>query len=493
MLIIGPVLGLLLGLWLVRETPWQPLAWLRIDGLSLFFALLLIGATSWNALTQPPLRWPQLIVAACLVPALVLNWLPGIVGLYLLLALLSWWFPPTKVLTRRLQLPLASALLLIGYSLLIFDGAWLYDSPLSRVALSSSAFWFTLLATLTALAPLEEQHPTLPSAPWHALLPLFWLYPLVRLYSMGTWNTGWSLATMLPGAALALWAAVQAIRRPNADLPGLLVHGYAGLALAGFGLSSGAGIAAGCYALLAALVLYFGNLPQPSTVQRQLSYIKRRGLRIRATKRLKSVFRSSRIAFLHPTRVKHQRTSSTPRTRLLLGPIIVSPLLPFALPFVAAWMLIGAAFGGGAVALAGITWLVVLLFGWALAISHPALPPRSVAIVSLLLGIGAPFALQLLVLPAVGQLQAGLTPFGELTIWPWIGVALLNSAKAEVAVLPSLLVALLMIVLAAGGFLLSRNPQSSPTPSGSTDRSWLRRFLLHEVPWLGGGQRRDID
>ncbi len=90
----------------------------------------------------------------------------------------------------------------------------------------------------------------------------------MRLYSLGPWNSGWSLAALLLGGGAALWAALAAFTRP-AERRGLTQMSVLAMALAGFALGSGAGIVAGCYALLAYLVLALPHDRRPTTDHRR--------------------------------------------------------------------------------------------------------------------------------------------------------------------------------------------------------------------------------
>ena len=96
-------------------------------------------------------------------------------------------------------------------------------------------------------------------------------------------------------------------------------------------------------------------------------------------------------------------------------------------------MLIGASVAGGVALLAGVAWLAALLHGLTVALWNGAVPaaarrPLLVAgATSVVLGVGAPPIVRLLILPVVEQLQGGLTPFGDLNIWPWVGVAASDS------------------------------------------------------------------
>ncbi|NJN15165.1 MAG: hypothetical protein HC822_02110 [Oscillochloris sp.] len=142
-----------------------------------------------------------------------------------------------------------------------------------------------------------------------------------------------------------------------------------------------------------------------------------------------------------------------------------SAAVPFSLPFTTAWAAVAGALAGGLSLLAGTFWFAALL---------AALPPARMAVapavhdspppplrwiaagLSLFGGVAAPAITSFLIEPLITQLQAGLTPFGDLALWPWAGLISLNSARQTVATLPSLALAVLMLVLAALAWLLTR-------------------------------------
>lgn len=479
-----PLLGGLALVWQVRDTPWTPLAFVRVDGLSAFFLLLALLAL---ALETAPLRRPGPALAL-LLPAFCLTGLLPIALVYLGLALLE---PGVRRLisahraTTRLEglrragtqtleafAPLIAAIcLLLGYGALTLQGAVSYDQRSAGVALSSLPFWFVLLAAVVPLLPLG---PT-SNGPLAFVARLAWFYPLLRLYSLGPWNSGWSFAVLLLGGAAALWAAVDTVlspdvvQRTNRARACLLALG-----LAAFGLSSGAGLAAGCYCALAALLIQ--SAPEDPA-------------------HLQAVTQGAEQS--DPT-----DDTSTPlpttQTSLLASSWLLTPAMPLGAPFVAIWLVVGAAVAGGVSALAGVAWLAALLL--ALAPTLHTTPPtdRRMGGLSLVLGVGAPLMLLLAVEPLILQLQGGLTPYGDIVIWPWVGLATLDAARTQVAGLPSLAVAGLMLVLSALAYLVGRlyawspadNPQSPP-PAG------LLEQLRHEVPWLGHThptkQERPID
>ena len=439
----------------------QPLVFgtLRLDGLSLFFMLLVVIA--------PLLRWDSSPRTALLIALAVLaltSRLTPVIALAggVAAAIAMPHSSRLRDLVAVWHIAAAIACLVIGYGLLATRGALWYDERNAGAALDSLAFWFVLLA---AALPLwagsgEKTSGVISASP----LPVLFLYPLVRLYSLGPWNPGWALATALFGGALALRHAAGALVRP-APVAYSLSAMLAAMALASFGLSSGAGIAAGCYAALTSVL---------------------------------------RIA-------DKQATAG-------VGPL--------ALVFVAGWMAVGAAVAGGIAALAGALWAAALLAALALTLRFENLNKKPdlsyktkktplatfVPFVSswftlrslfLITAILAPFVVAWLIEPAVAQLQGGLTPYGDIRIWPWIGLAFVNSAQVQIAVLPSVAVAVLMVVLVSIVFLLTRLRSQSEdqepegdgqtVSSGAGDYRWLWQILREEVPWLAGKRQHDTE
>jgi hypothetical protein len=478
-----PLAGLAL-LWLVREQPWQPLALVRLDGLSALFALLALGAAALEP--GPALTWRRAALLAALAPALLLTALLPLAAAYAALAALTLWMlepqrsagaqiygrgrallaAADRLLTAAAPL-LAAGCLLAGYGALALQGAARYDERTAGLGLSSFAFWFVLLAAALPLAPLLRARP----GPLALAARLAWLYPLLRLYSVGPWNSGWSFATLLLGGAAALWAALEALLAPDQDARARHAQScYLGLALAAFGLSSGAGLAAGCYCLLVALLL--------------------------------AVPRAESQAAGATDEGRRTKDEAVPLTSLLLhlltSPWLLSPALPLTGPFVAVWLVVGAGAGGGVTALSGAAWMAGLLLALG-PLLQPAPPlARRAGALSLALGVGAPLALLALAEPLIAQLQGGLTPYGDVAIWPWVGVAAQDAAKSQVAALPSLAVAGLMLVLGALVYLLARlradlrPPAPVPAEAPAAEEPFdLARLLRREVPWLGGAAREE--
>ena len=492
----GAVLAAAALLWRVRDTPLLLGPNISIDALSAFFILVALSSLALTlALSEPALvqRLSRSSAAsALLLPIYAISNLPVIAAGYILFALLMCAQRPTMpgwsragliALARRAAAlapwPLAAISLLLGYGALAARGALRYTDSGAGAALDSLAFWFVLLAAAIPLVPWRSPVGQPHSAPaatfggWS--LTLAWLYPLLRLYTLGPWNIGWSFATLLVGGALAAWCAIAAFAEPEQHArTARLITSYAGLALAAIGLGSSAGIAAACYGLLAVLVLGAGLCIQLAATS-------------------PAAARASTIA---PTTAPDDRsTGFMPIGWLLAG------VFPFTAPFVAIWMLIGASVAGGVALLAGIAWLVALINGLAIMVwGQKAWPaPRraalAIATISVALGISAPLLIRSTIEPVVAQMQGGLSPYGDIVIWPWVGLAASDAAHTQVATLPSIAIAVLMLVLAAlvyvvlrlrGVYANSPGPaDAAPTASAPLDRLALLRSLRDEVPWLG--------
>lgn len=399
---------------------------LRVDGLStlfLFLALLTVLAR----LTDDPIPRLRTIILALLAVTFVSADLL-VVGLGGLLAAgLSFaGAPPGQ---RRAALPglLAACSLLGAVTAFRYQsGIWRYDLPLSVSGLHSLVFWCILLASLILLVDFRflrlaaaadsSETPPLPAP--DLLLTLLIFYSLARLYSLGPWNLGWLLATLNAGGAIAAWSAWNALAALNPhERSAWLVRSVYGMALAGLGLGSGAGLAGAGYALLVVPLLYAG-LPR------------------------------ARVAV----------APAGSAAQLLLWTL--SGAIPFTAPFVAVWMSMAAATAGGVTLLAGVIWFAAL--AGILSVAQYAAAARlnlrlvAAASASFLLGAATPVVMRYLLQPAVLHLQGGLTPFGDVRLWPWMGLIALNAEGRTVATVPSLALAGLMLILGALAWLVLR-------------------------------------
>ncbi len=454
LLLVAVLLAALGLMWLVQDRPHQR-GIVRVDALSTFFLLVVTAGlllAAYEKQKERAWRWLWLPLGALGV-GLFTTWIPAIVAAFAALAVLLPGGAPQPIATRWRWLALlqrlmfaspmlvAAVCLILGYGALVLGSTWRYDARTAGAALNGFVFWFTLLAALVPQLRLFAARDTLAARAWR----LAWLYPLVRLSSLGPWNAGWSFAALLLGGAAALWAAISALTTPDdASRLHLIWLSFAAMTFTSFALSTSAGMAAGCYLMLASLLI-----PAPAT----------------------------------------NGEAVAPPTWTLLG------ALPFAAPFVGVWMLVGAATAASVVALAGVAWLVALLGGltWALHPRPATQAYRLRAILSMMFGIAAPAVVLFLIEPVVQQMQGGLTVYGDVNIWPWIGLSALDAAKTQVAALPSVTIAGLMAVLLALVYLVARlrntpDDNDAPPAQASTASHTITAWLRNEVPWLGGAE-----
>lgn len=414
------LLGLLLLigfalLWLTQDTPLAParlIGVFRADGLSALL-IVVIAAHGLVDVALGAAAWRAAVTAWLLGLTVVAEHLGGIGGLLALAGLLAdapsaARRPVWRQIWRLAPLGAAAGLGLIGMS----EGEWRYSAPMAGAGLHSPAFALIGVSALLGLDMLALAGARPPAA--SALASSGCLYVLLRLFSLGPWNLGWLFAALLMGGLVALWAAWRAAFGPPALAGSWLGMALGGIVIAGAGLGSGAGLTTAGYALLLWPVLRLG-LEDPAI-----------------------------------------------GSRALWG---LSAATPLSGPFVAGWMATAAALAGGVPTLGLALWLTALLAALPPArlactspvAPDPAAPPAKfsllrawfAAALSIGLGLGAPLILVRLLAPLAAHLQGGLTPFGEIALWPWAGLIALNAARQPVATLPSLALAGLMIILSA--------------------------------------------
>lgn len=435
----------------VRAGAW-PLPW-RLDALTIVLSLVIaLGIATLPRYSHT--SWRALLAAVILFPALLADHL---VILPITLVI-------TGALLRSLRFLIAAGALLIAGAWLTVTGGARWSDPLAATLLTSPLFLLFLLASAAGLGmyPFSLIHERVDPARL-ALQPI-WFAPLLQTIAWGPWNSGWAVATVLIGGATALWSAASAAWTTDEDLRiDLITRVWLGMALACAGLLTPVGIAATLWLLLAA-ALSTGLLA-----------------------------RRSRWAV---------------------------PLPPSAM-FVATWLVIGATAASGAMLLAAAFCLATLLSALAAIRGAPGpgdqetwgdedyrpssslQPPASVvaqftlqlltsstlAIATLTCGVLAPVLIQWLILPAVDQLQGGLTPFGLINIWPWVGLAALDAGQRRVAVLPSIAVVVLALVIAALVWLSARwaTLRAGTTAAASSGPDWTQ---ARELVWWARGLRR---
>lgn len=402
--VLAPALLLVVALglaWAARSAPLEPI-WsqglLRVDGLAALFAAATAALALADIIAGEERLWRLVMTSLLLVAAYFSTHLAALAALLLLAALAGGGW--------RLGALLPPFVAGVGLTLIALRaGSWRYPSPDAGMGLHSLAFALVLFSALGGVGvwalPLIRRGAAGLATP----LPILGcLYALFRLFSLGPWNLGWMLAALLLGVAAAIWAARRALLAPNDARRWAGVYLLA-LPICGAGMSSGAGVALGGLSLLA----------------------------------------------LVPLRLS--LGASDPRRPWLAW--LVSGAMPLTAPFVAAWAGVAGAIAAGQTLLAGLLWAAALLVAIAILQApgdgeqNGAQRLMAAAGLSLAIGVGAPGLVALLIEPAVAQLQAGLTPFGELALWPWAGLFALSAARQPVAALPSLALAALMLILAA--------------------------------------------
>jgi len=425
--------------WLSHDAPLEP-AWsaglLRADGLS-----ALLGACTALLGLAERRGWRVACAALLLCGGYLATHLAAL-GAALVAAAL--------VLAPRRRLGLAAAgAAALGLALVALRaGAWRYPAPLAGLGLNSVSFALLLLGALLAAGAIDlpggrgEEPP-----PVEPLLAAGCLYALLRLFALGPWNLGWLYAAMLLGAAAALAAAGRAAAGRPGHAGGWLSRYYLALGVAGAGMASGAGVALAGFALLALAAL---RLALPAAQETD-----------------GAGHPAGEHGALPPASTTSDWHYQAPEGRAMLPRAgwqlwLVAGVLPFTAPFTAAWAGVAGALAGGLSLLAAALWAAALLAALPIArAAESAGPTRGAGLLwgaglSMGVGVGAPAVAWLLVEPAVAQLQAGLSPFGELALWPWAGLIALSAARQPVATLPSLALAALMLVLGALGWAVAR-------------------------------------
>jgi hypothetical protein len=438
--------------WVARRAPIGNYPLIYLDALASFMCAALLAGVALLLLAQPEREgaW-RLLLGAALSCAGLLAAKPWLAALLLCVGAVAG--SPLR-LTRPAaagRLPMPGPALPGGLALLLAFGTLTlrqvnrFDDASAGSALDSFVFWFALLTAAAPLIPARGPGD-LRAAPLRAV----WLYPLARLYTLGPWNEGWSLAAVLLGAAIALWSALAGLARPEAAERADAARRYfLALAVAALGLSTSAGVAAAGYTILTYAVL--AVLPTPAAGQRGA-------------------------------------------TQAPLSSWAVSGALPFTAPFVAAWMATSAAAAAGITALAAACWAAALLHALrsvldARRVKHERQALRVAALASAILGIAAPAVLLALIQPVVDQLQGGLTPYGIFQVWPWVGLGAADAANRAVTSFPTIAVAALMLVLSAIVYLVARwrrlEPVGAQAQPGDEGAATLLEAVRAHVPWLG--------
>jgi hypothetical protein len=445
---VAPLLIALALLTLVPQIAIAPLSGIlfvpwRLDALTLIFVVSLCLGVALPALHSPAASlpsWRAILLAlarlAFLIPALLVEHLLG-----LPLALLV-----VGVLLRNWRWGAAASVLLCGLLLLRMAGARSWYEPQLLAALTSPVFLLLITSACAGLpcypAALVNEQPRTEQL----MLQPIWLLALLRTFSWGPWNSGWIVAVVLIGGATTVWSASIALWTDSERERVERVAGvWLGMALACVGLATPVGIAS---ALWLVVVYPLG------------------------------------LALILPV----QRNSS----RLWAAPVPPSAI------FVGCWLALAASAASGAFLLSAMIWFASLIYGLALLKNTPRSgnswsgAPVLLLVLLLAIGVLAPLPLRWLIMPAVELLQGGLTPFGLLNIWPWVGIAALDAGQRRVAVWPSIAVTALTLVGAALVWLLARL-LGWPAPvveehDNSEPGVWTE--LRNHVWWARGTGRR---
>ncbi|OAN46925.1 hypothetical protein A6A03_11500 [Chloroflexus islandicus] len=376
----------------IQRQPFTTLhAFIVIDGLS---CLVLI--TAGLLMFTIPAHWRRVGQLAALGFAILSGHLAGIaVGLMITLLLSERWRE------RGAGVALATGYGLIGW----FASSWRLNA--SGDGLNSLSFILLLAGAAIAAGLLDLA--TAKRGPFDPLAALAGIAAVLRLFSVGPWNLGWQLATLLLGGMLAISAAWRAATTTEPlEAEEWLQRSLSGLALTVTGCASPAGVAA---AGLLLLHLTLRRLAQPMA------------------------------------------GSATWAGWLLTGAV------PGTLGFVAFWSASAAAMAAGIPVLAIVVWAAALLCMLAAGrhIQGPARWPSTAgALAGLALGLAAPVLARWLLRPLSDHLQGGLTPYGAIEPWGWAGLLALDSGARTAATAPGLALLALMGLFGALVWLISR-------------------------------------
>ena len=414
----------------VRRAP-MAFSAVYVDALASFWMLAILLGTALRLWLWPSSsrRWLAVAITVVCMLSCVVAWPLLFAGFMLLLFFLEnerWWLSQPAVhpfswraLRAHSQSIAALVALFAAMTLLTWGGARRFDAANAGAALTSAVFWLVLIGAAAVFSHQTSAHsadyspctihhsPFLPGqSAWpslrqsHSPFTIHHSPFLLWLYLLARLYT---LGPWLLDWSLALLTLGATLLVWNVILRPHRVAIMASLALIALGLGTSAGIAAACLVVLAMLL--------PVTSARQ--------------------------------------------------PTII--LLPFTISFVAFWSVIGAVAASGISVLAGILWLAMLGLALSSALQEQPGPDSRITAVSVVLALISPGMYALLIQPVVEQLQGGLTPYGTLSSWPWLGLAVANSGNRGVAALPLIAIAgLLLVLMAALHLFVSKDQQHDP-------------------------------
>ncbi|WP_424677547.1 hypothetical protein [Chloroflexus sp.] len=392
-LVSGSVaLGSIAGFTLIQRQPVQLFSVIYIDGLSCF-TLLIAGLLMLSL----PGQWRRIGQLVALGLAMFSGHLMGIaVGLL-----------GVAIFSERWPNRIAGAVMAAGYGLIGFR-ATSWHLLISGNGLNSISFLLVLAGVVMMVGALDLPAAPLPPSV-DPLATVTGLVALLRLFSVGPWNLGWQLAAFVVGGTLGVGTAWYALTSSDPfAAEEWITRSLSGLAIIAIGCASSAGVVA--------TGLLFGHL----TVRRLT-----------------------------------QPAAGTSRWAGWL----LSGAVPGTLGFVALWSASAAVMAAGVAALAVVVWATALLLmvaGGRQIQTARRLASTVGAGVSLGLGIAAPALSRWLIRPISDQLQGGLTPYGAIEPWGWAGMLAFDAGSRIAATAPGVVLLLLMGLIGALAWLISR-------------------------------------
>jgi hypothetical protein len=170
--------------------------------------------------------------------------------------------------------------------------------------------------------------------------------------------------------------------------------------------------------------------------------------------------------------------------------------VPFLALLFATWWTAAAAAGARSMMPVGAAWLVGMAGGAAALLRsrfagvrpwHILRRDRLLLVLLGAAGVASGVLTRFVAEPVVAQVGAGLSAFGLLDTWPWIGVAGLDPGHRRVAILPLAPVGLLLLVLAAMAWLSRRLWLRRDVSPGEQADPFSIGAITRRVWWLPGG------
>lgn len=317
----------------------------------------------------------------------------------------QWWRRHSwqHVLVRILWAVMPCVSLWLAYGIFWHEtGVWRYDMPAVHIGLTSFVFWFVFLATLFGSGTrlyCYSQFPTL-------VMGIAWLYPFMRLYSIGAWNAGWHTVTIWSGLAVALWSALFPATFRHRDVctreSRWFVQVFIALALAMVGLGSMLSVAGACCALLVALFVGLTN--------------------------------NNRASWF------------------------VSGVVPFSAPWMVFWMGMSAVLEQGYIVGVALIWATGVFFAaGVLQRSVGKITPSSLSIAlgSIVVGALLPMCMKYSVHAVLSPLDGVLATSIRLRLWPWSSLFSASAPYTDIEVMLSVVLVACMVLFSIAAWALA--------------------------------------